>query len=236
MNVWSALSAPLRRGVRANVIPGVVLQAFALALVLGYYFVPALRAPFDTVGAWKQEGGYLFSAASTALFGGVIPFFVLWFSGLIERRQAIPTLLFYAGFWLWKGVEVDAFYRTQAELFGSGTTPGILLPKVFVDQFIYNPLWAAPTQALCFLWKDSDFRLETLRTKLHEQALRVRIVIILVSTWVVWIPAVAIIYSLPSALQVPLFNLVLCFWSLLLSFVSRQATDGSADLGAAPGD
>jgi hypothetical protein len=39
----------------------------------------------------------------------------------------------------------------------------------------------------------------------------------------VWIPAVATIYSLPSALQVPLFNLVLCFWCLLISFISRAS-------------
>jgi hypothetical protein len=31
------------------------------------------------------------------------------------------------------------------------------------------------------------------------------------------------VYSLPSALQVPLFNLVLCFWCLLMSFISRES-------------
>ena len=221
MSIWSEFSAPLRRGVLANLVPGVILQVFALGLVLGYYFVPAFRAPFDTVGAWKQQGGYQFSAISTAIFGGLIPFVILWFSGLVERRAALPTLLFYVGFWLWKGAEVDAFYRAQAALFGSGSSLSVLLPKIFVDQFVYNPLWAAPTQALCFLWKDSGFSFRTLKIKLEEQALTMRIAIILVSTWVVWIPAVAIIYSLPGALQVPLFNLVLCFWSLLLSFVSR---------------
>lgn len=222
MNLWSEYSTPLRRGVRANLVPGMILQVFALGLLLGYYFVPSLRAPFDAVGSWKQQGGYLFSALSTAIFGGLIPFFVLWSAGLIERRAALRTLLFYVGFWLWKGVEVDAFYRAQAALFGNGSDAAVLLPKVFVDQFIYNPLWAAPTQAIFFLWKDSDFELGILKAKLVEQALTVRIVIILVSTWVVWIPAVAIIYSLPNALQVPLFNLVLCFWSLLLSFLSRE--------------
>lgn len=224
MSVFSQVSGPLRRGVRANLAPGLILQAFALALVLGYYFVPELDATFDTVGSWKQQGGYTFSAVSTALFGGLIPFSVLWFSGFVDRNQAGRTLLFYLGFWLWKGVEVDAFYRGQTELFGSGSELFVLVPKVLFDQFVYNPLWAAPTQALCFLWKDSDFRWQNVQAKLRQQALSSRIFVILVSTWVVWMPAVAIIYSLPGALQVPLFNLVLCFWSLLLSFVSRQAS------------
>jgi hypothetical protein len=210
--------------------PGLILQGFALALVLGYYFVPELGAAFDTVGEWKQRSGYAFSAVSTALFGGLIPFVVLWFAGFVERRHAVPTLLFYVGFWLWKGVEVDAFYRAQTLLFGSGSDLFVLVPKVLFDQFVYNPLWAAPTQALCFLWKDSDFRWSTVQEKLRQQALIWRIVIILVSTWVVWIPAVAIIYSLPGALQVPLFNLVLCFWSLLLSFVSRQTSRAAQEV------
>ena len=45
---------------------------------------------------------------------------------------------------------------------------------------------------------------------------------LLLSTWLVWIPATAIIYSLPSALQVPLFSLTLCFFVLLVSVFSAD--------------
>ena len=38
----------------------------------------------------------------------------------------------------------------------------------------------------------------------------------LLATWAVWIPLMAIIYSLPLALQFPLFGLALSFWVLLL--------------------
>jgi hypothetical protein len=49
------------------------------------------------------------------------------------------------------------------------------------------------------------------------------------STWAVWIPAVTIIYCLPAPLQIPLFNLVLCFWVLVLSFISKRPADKPAD-------
>ncbi len=222
MNLLTELSAPVRKGVRANLVPGLVLQAFALSLVIGYYIVPEVRTTFDAVGAWKLEGGHLFSSLSTAVFGGLIPFLVLRATGHIEKASALRVLFFYLGFWLWKGAEIDAFYRAQTALFGSGATARVLVPKVLFDQFVYNPLWAAPTQALCFLWKDSDFQGQQVLEKLRQKSLTSRSIIILVSTWVVWIPAVAIIYSLPAELQIPLFNLVLCFWSLLLSFVSRE--------------
>jgi hypothetical protein len=37
----------------------------------------------------------------------------------------------------------------------------------------------------------------------------------------IWIPAVSIIYSMPNELQIPLFNLVLCFWVLLLNVLNK---------------
>jgi hypothetical protein len=49
------------------------------------------------------------------------------------------------------------------------------------------------------------------------------VVVVLFSTWIVWLPTVAIVYSLPNVLQLPLSNLVLCFWCLLLSFISRRS-------------
>jgi len=38
----------------------------------------------------------------------------------------------------------------------------------------------------------------------------------------VWIPLMAIIYSLPLALQFPLFSLALSFWVLLLTYMTNR--------------
>jgi hypothetical protein len=43
----------------------------------------------------------------------------------------------------------------------------------------------------------------------------------LISNLGVWLPTVCIIYSLPSALQIPLFSIVLCFYTLLVAHMSR---------------
>jgi membrane-associated protease RseP (regulator of RpoE activity) len=94
--------------------------------------------------------------------------------------------------------------------------------KALVDQFVYVPLWAAPSQVLLFAWKDAGFSVEKTRAAFQRQSLGQRLLVVIFSTWVVWLPAVAIVYSLPLLLQVPLFNLVLCFWCLLMSFISSQ--------------
>jgi hypothetical protein len=194
---------------------------------VGYFQLDAIRDGLDRVGALKRHWGYLYSALATALFGGVIPYCVLFATGRIPPRRAGLELGFYLGFWAWKGVEVDALYRTQASLFGEGSTAWVIAQKTLVDQFIYNPLWAAPTQTLCFLWKDCGFRLSETARRLRSTSFLQRVVVILLSTWMVWIPAVSVVYSLPSALQLPLFNLVLCFWCLLLTFVSRDPETGA---------
>jgi hypothetical protein len=207
---------------RANVVPGLVLQGFALLIVLGYFGSEAVGEALDGVGLLKQRWGFLFSLVSTALFGGLIPFVVLWRRGRLSSGHPLGELVFYLSFWAIKGVEVDLLYRFQAWMFGGAPTFAVIVPKVLFDQFVYNPLWGAPSQTWAFAFKDSGFSLEETRRQLRRHSLVDRCLVVLFSTWVVWIPAVAIVYALPGPLQLPLFNLVLCFWCLLLSFVSRE--------------
>jgi hypothetical protein len=48
----------------------------------------------------------------------------------------------------------------------------------------------------------------------------------LIANFGVWVPAVAIIYALPTPLQLPLQNLVLCFFTLLLAHLNRRQHGG----------
>jgi hypothetical protein len=210
---------------RANLIPGLALQGFALAIVVGYSQSTEVRELLDRIGVLKQQGGYPFSMLSTATFGGLIPFVILLVTGKIQPGQRRLQLAFFVGFWAWKGIEVDAFYRAQAWMFGDVSSARAVVAKTLVDQFVYNPLWAAPTQTVFFLWKDSRFSRARLMDQLRDGdgfgPFWSKMTTILLSTWAVWIPAMSIIYTLPIALQLPLSNLVLCFWCLLLTFVSK---------------
>lgn len=209
-------------GLKRNLLPGLILQTCALLIVLGYAFVPPFHGVLDGIGVLKARYGYAYSAISTAVFGGVIPFLVLVATKQVPKGRALGELAFYLCFWLWKGAEVDALYRLQGLVFGNAATLGTIAAKTCVDQFVYNPLWAAPTQVAFFLWKDAGFSWSGMVRRLKEETLGRRVVVILFSTWMVWVPTVTIVYSLPSALQIPLFNLGLCFWCLLLSFISRS--------------
>lgn len=232
----SLLAAAGRTGwasARENARPGLVLWLVALAIVAGYWLLPPVTAALEALGRTKQAGGFLYSALATALFGGLIPF--LWRLWLQRRPGTRPesaaqarqlpaawqTGLFLMLFWAYKGVEVDALYRLQDLLFGTGNTPGTIIPKVLVDQFVYNPLWAGWTQVVAYWFLEQRFRPAALADRALWSTMGQRVLNILISTWGVWIPMVSIIYAMPSTLQIPLFNIALCFWSIMLGSLTR---------------
>lgn len=217
------LLAPVLRALKANWAPALLLQAFALVIAVGYALHPRLHELMVGVGQLKDRAGLLYSVPSTFVFGGLIPYLVLLGSGRIPPKRRFQDFVFYAVFWAYKGVEIEGLYGAQTAVFGESSAPSTIVLKTLVDQFVYNPLWAAPMQTFVFLWRDVDYSWQGLRGKLEETSFRQRVMVVLISTWIVWLPAVAIIYSLPGPLQLPLANLVLCFWCLLLSVLSADS-------------
>lgn len=217
-------------GIRTNFLPGLVLQAIACVVVGVYYLVPEWRVAYDWVGEVKVDYGYVYSALSTAVFGGLIPFLYLYSVGKVGREERFSIGLFFVLVWSWKGVEVDFLYRMQALMFGDGTEAGTVVRKVLFDQFVFCPLWSAPVTALLYRWKDCGFSRRRFLVELDRRFFTVEIPGVLVSIWIVWIPGTAFIYSMPTALQLPLFTLVLCFFVLLVS-VLGDAGKRRSDLG-----
>jgi hypothetical protein len=220
---WKSTLRTSLAGIRRNALPGLALQAFALVLVLAYHFVPALGPSFERVATLKSTYGYAYSAISTALFGGFIPFLYLLLARRIAPTRRLAEGIFYVLFWAYKGMEVDLFYRLQAHWFGNDPTVGTIACKVAVDQFGYSVLVAGPSQMLAFLWKDKGFHARALLPYLSPSTFIPTLATVVLSNWMVWMPGVSIIYCLPLPLQIPLSNLVLCFWVLLLSFVSKSS-------------
>ena len=210
-------------GLRALLLPGLALQAVAIAIVLAYYFVPAAAGFFAGLARWQTAGGFAFSAATTALCGGLLPFLFLRLQPATRAANPWPHLGFFLLFWAWKGAEVDLWYRLLGVLYGHDTATGTVIRKVLSDQFGYNPLYAAPMGNLCFAWKDAGFRWAPVAADLRAGRWYQRSVLpVLLAVWFLWIPVTACVYSLPAALQMPLFNVVLCFWSLLFVHITAR--------------
>lgn len=216
------LLRPGVEGLRQNLLPGLFLQLAALGVLLAYFTSPDFARVLDAVGALKVRFGFGFSMVTTALAGGVVPLAILLFTRRLQPERVAPELAFSLVYWALKGVEADALYRGQAWLFGAEATLGVVVSKVAFDQLIWNPFWAAPAQAFVFLWKAEGYSFERTAARLRNDGVLARVLMVLLPTWGVWLPAVAVIYAMPQPLQLPLFNLVLCFWSLLVAAVASH--------------
>ena len=208
---------------RANLVPGLILQAFALAAILAYYRHPPTHEALDQVADLKSRTGYLYSFFATAFFGGLIPYLYLWLNPATRALTPPSHGVFMLLFWGLRGMEVDLFYRFQSSVWGDAVDFATVTAKVVTDLFVYCPVWAAWTTLLLFQWKESGFDLGVMRRLDKIAFLRENLLTALFATWIVWLPAVAVIYSLPPALQIPLFNIVLCFFSLLYATLTRRA-------------
>lgn len=216
---FGRLLGAIRVAARANLFPGLVLQAGAASILAIYYLHPNARPAFDWFGALKEEYGYLYSALSTAISGGLVPFLFLLMQGR-TRPNKTAELAFYILFWAFLGIQVDALYRLQAILFGTEPSFWVLVKKVALDQLVFTAFWSVPLATLAYKWKNADFCWPRVQPQLTHQFFALHLPIMVVSAWLVWVPAVTIIYSLPAALQFPMFSLVQCFWSLLVEMLN----------------
>jgi hypothetical protein len=221
--------APWRSGIegaRANLLPGVVLQLGAVALVLGYYHVAPLHGALDRLMAFRETAGFAFGIVSTGLFGGVLPFLYIHFSrapGATRPQYDWAQGLWLTLFWAYKGFEVDVWYRVQAVLFGGGHDVGTVAIKVFLDQFVYCPAVAVPVTTIVYAAVAAHGWNPGLSSDLRAHGwYRRRVLPVLISNLGVWVPAVAVIYCLPTPLQLPLQNIVLCFYTLVVAHQTRS--------------
>jgi hypothetical protein len=210
---------------RKNFGPGLLLQGLALTLVLLYYFYPPFQEILLRIPVLQQRMGIWFPILVTAFFGGFIPFLFQLVRREIEPGMLFSTLLFMLGFWALMGLSVNLFYAGQAIMFGDQPNVATVIKKVCFDQFVFSPFYSAPFSAIAMHWKRHRFSSRDSRAHFSRTMFTVEIPSVLIALWAVWMPTLAIVYSLPVALQFPLFNIVLCFWSLLLTAMDgKQAT------------
>jgi len=212
------------RAARANVVPGLIVQALMLATLLAYYFYPPTRDWLDGLAQIKARWGYGYSAVNAIIAGALIPELlrICVFQQFRVHRPNFSNLLFTVPFWCAMGIVVDYFYRCQAVWFGGEVTFAVVLKKVLVDQFLYNPFFAAPATAWLYDWKNRGYRFCGTGVFFTAGYYRDVIVPTLFATWGVWFPIVTILYCLPPLLQIPLFGLALSMWVMLYTWMSEQ--------------
>lgn len=207
---------------RQNRVPCLVLNAVVLTLVGSYYLMPSVAGVWESVGEFKLRWSYAFSLGSTVFAAVLLPSLVQVVMGTLPKEGRWKRVGLLALFWGYRGMEIDLFYRLQGWLFGTGNDAGTLLTKVLVDQFVMSPLWFVPTYLIALRWVDMGGSWSRTRASLGRDFWTRTLPTVLLTNWLVWIPTLALVYSLPAALQFPLFSVVMCFFILIVTLLARE--------------
>ena len=209
---------------KANAKPALIIQAVMLALAVAYYASPATADALRAVAQFKNAHGLAFVIVTSVVAGAIIPevFLILFFQRGRPQLENVRNLAFTVPVWGFDGSLVDLLYRAEAHWLGDVATLPVVLGKICIDQFGYNVFFAAPFGVLTYEWKNNGISWGPVRDLFTWRHYRDKIFPTLGATWAVWIPLMAIIYSLPLALQFPLFGLALSFWVLLLTYMTNR--------------
>jgi len=213
-----------RLAIRANLLPGLLLQAFMAVFLVLYLVHQGTRDFLGHVAAFKQSTGLVFAFASYSISAAVLPEILRigFFQNGRVTRLNFWNIVTGIIFWGSDGVLIDLFYRGQVICFGSGSDFLTIACKVFVDQFVFSLFFNTPVTVTYFAWRDRFFKPLVLRELVQPRRLIERVIPVQVAAWCIWIPGVSLIYFMPSELQFPVAVLIQVFWVLVLTLINTD--------------
>lgn len=209
------------------------LLAAMSALVAVYYFWPAGAAVLSRYAAWQHAGGLFRTGLVAGFAGGILSELSLVYLRDGGRWNAthLENMVFRFVVFFISGLIVSQFYEYQAVWFGDGLSWRVLLPKVLVDQFAFSVFWSTPYQTLTFRWQALRYSGSRLWNGLDGNFVIERMLPVLVTNWMFWIPGVTLVYSMPLILQMPVNIFATAIWSLLLAGLAKATDVPVAEMG-----
>lgn len=220
-------------------MPSLIIQLLMLLLVLSYYLHWPTSVILVTLSGWRDQsaklvpwGDLYFNFISTGLASGVLAEVCkvyLTQKGSWTRQNLQDGAFKFCVIGL-GGLNAGLFYHLQGLLFGTQVSVHSVALKVIVDQFVFNPLLAAPFPCIinhCLIF---GFSRKTLAECFSVPFYLEKVCPLLFTTWCFWLPTVSLIYSLPLLLQFPLFLCASTIWGLIFTaLINPDAGEGGED-------
>ncbi len=221
------LAGSIRVGIQAakkTFMPAICVWAMMAAIAAAYYLFPASHHLFGGLITLQEQMGILFPSLGMGLSVGLLAESVRVLMSRARRwsRENTINALFNFGVFGVMGLTHYYRYAFQDDMFGTGASLQVLVPKVMFDQFVWTVLAANPYQAVLYLWKNSGFRWrEVVAEMLPFRAFwGTKMLPVLITNWAFWIPMASLVYCFPSELQLPLSIFAVTIWVLLLSVLT----------------
>jgi hypothetical protein len=212
------------QAIKTNIKPGILLWVLLVLFGIGYTTVPGFNHGLMKLAELKLKWGHISSfiaySFAAALFPEILK--ILFFQKGKAKKENIRNILFGIVLFGLAGIITDIFFSTvQVWLYGNGSDLATVLKKTVTDQFSFSPMIC--TVVLLFLmWKENDFQVNTKQEFSFSMFFKEKLIPLYVAMWLVWIPGVALVYFMPTALQLPISSFILCFWALIISFMSLK--------------
>lgn len=206
------------------------MWALALAAAFLYRASPPLRAALEPLAGWQMRHGAAAAFLLQVVLCGVVPWAVRLVLKPLKTGRPIAKAALQA---LWCGAWGSAvwwFYAFQARVFGNGTDFATLLKKTLLDQFLWTPLVVSPASSAFFVWLGADFSVGATLRAVRSGFVRNVMMPNLVANWLVWLPVVAAVYSLPRPLQVAFLAFASSFWALMSLAIGERTAQLAACL------
>ncbi|MDR3691897.1 MAG: hypothetical protein P4L46_21130 [Fimbriimonas sp.] len=212
---------PAFRAVIVNWKPMLLIQVGAIALVLTYYQSPGLQAWCVGLAGFKERGGLPFAAIAGAIAGGIVPEVAKFLTNNRAKPQSWREVACVAAYFACMGLSVDIMYTGMGHLYGMDHHVVTVLKKTATDMGLFCPICAVTTTVLVFTWKDYRFSWPATKAAFRDGGYFDRYIKVLLPNWMIWIPVISAIYSLPVNLQFLTAQLAEAAWSLVVVHISQ---------------
>ncbi|MDX2065498.1 MAG: hypothetical protein SFX74_07145 [Fimbriimonadaceae bacterium] len=204
---------------RANAQPFGLTLAAVLLLGVGYYQFGIIQRLIDALTAAKVAGGIAGAALANIIASLLIPELAKLASGMptVERRD-LPFLAVLFGI---IGIAVDLLYAALAKAFGTSVDVATVLKKMMIDMFMFTPLVSMPLSVIGFALHGDRYEWRRTRARFHSGELAERYISLTLTAWCFWIPAVCVVYAMPSTVQFMVAMFAEAGWALLLVHLSK---------------
>lgn len=228
----AAAAEALRQGWQAATgnLPSILaIQAAIGAVVAIYYLWPAGSAALSTYARWQTSGGPFSNGLANSVAGVLSEVSYVYFQQRGRWKAAnVENVVFKFILFYISGFAVYEFYRYQTIWWGTGASLRVIVPKVIVDQFGYTVILSAPYFALLTRWQALRYSGAALWRELRGDFITARLLPVLTTNWIFWIPAISFIYAMPFLLQPALAVFASAIWGVLVSAIGRQEPANSA--------
>ncbi len=206
---------------RRNIVPSLITFSLMALMAWAYLAIPFVQTSFNAIARFKLATGTAFSFFAMGLSVALLTEAIKVCTSKTHRWTQANTINFLSLF-IFFGLlasSKDSIFLLLAKIYGEGMTPGIIVKKVFFDQFIWTLFLVCPTQALLFSWKAHGFSIKSLLSECptFTEFFALKVVPILITSWCFWLPMAAIVYSFPTELQLIASIIATSLWICLQS-------------------